>query len=981
MKSGSTLVDRYIIREAGCRTPYGDSYLAQDTGSGLPVAIQTVPQWVSAEGRWLLDLRRNFLLLRNLDHPHILKMHALEYDADRQIHFLVQEHAPGVTLLEYRLSRPGQTVALADALAICRQIADGLDHAHRSLLHRSIRPDNVILTPEGHVKLCRFDLLPSEARQQLRGAADWDCTQPDARVSCYMAPEQLTDPLSSSVASDLWGLAVLFYEMVSGRLPFDGAGPEQLARQIHAQALLPIPRLGKRRNRVLARAFARDPGQRFPSAMAFVEGLESPWSSRPVAGARYMLTVTLTLMLLVGGLAWSLLRPVPVAMPIPAPLDNPHPLSQPDADAEPLVTPDLKKSLLLQIESRPTAAAVVLDGKRLGVTPFTVGRVAPGAYHLWLEKSGFKPVDMELDLTQDTIVSMNLDPLAGSPATAESPKPTEGADNTPTSSLPATPPPAQEVMAATPSPINKPLEVQPVQELPNLPPMTKGALPAVAGEATALQEAPLPGETGVAGVMETTRGPGTPQPAASVPDPMRAEQLRSLLQGAEQDVQAGRLTLPKGKSAAEKYQAILRMEPSHPEAREGLVRLTNQLLAMAGEAIKAGHLTQPAGRNACEKLSSVLSIDPQHPEFGRYIEQLVARYLPLAKGEQHPQPIVTLLDRGVAARPEDPLIAAARKALSLPQPEQSSQSRSGNGAAAQHMLTLRAESGTADPASAMAERSLPERLALHGAATGPESPVTTLSQPDTTEQKSWREPITGLLFSWIEQGCFQMGSTQGDAEEAPIHPVCLSGFWIGRHEVTQGAWQRLMEEANPSQFQKGAEFPVDSVSWEMSQRFIQRLNARSGLRFRLPTEAEWEYSCRAGSQTPFHFGNSIHAGKANFNGERDFGDGPKGHYVGSTVAVASYPANRFGLFDMHGNVYEWVADVFRPGYYKESPPNNPLAAPAKTNGTERIQHILRGGAWYSTPHHLRCAARYRHDPERGAVDSGHGFRLLREAAP
>ena len=252
------------------------------------------------------------------------------------------------------------------------------------------------------------------------------------------------------------------------------------------------------------------------------------------------------------------------------------------------------------------------------------------------------------------------------------------------------------------------------------------------------------------------------------------------------------------------------------------------------------------------------------------------------------------------------------------------------------------------------------------------------AMPSQPNGPTWPDPVTGLEFVWIAQGCFQMGSAQGDGDEEPIHSVCLQGFWMGQHEVNQVAWQRVMDDvANPSRFQKGGDYPLDSIAWTVAQHFIQRLNARSRYRFRLPTEAEWEYGCRAGSQTPFQFGNAIHAGQANFNGEQDLGNGPQGRYVGSTLPVGSFAANRFGLFDMHGNVYEWVEDVYREKYYQESPRNNPLASPVAADKKGVIQRVLRGGAWYSSPHHLRCAARYGGDETQR--DHGRGFRLVREA--
>ncbi|MBF0400952.1 MAG: SUMF1/EgtB/PvdO family nonheme iron enzyme [Magnetococcales bacterium] len=1017
MKSGTTLAGRYIIREVGLRTVGGDFYLAQDVGSGLLVSVQTIPALVSTDGQWMADLRRNFLLLHTLDHPHIAKMHALEYDPELRLHFLVREHAFGVDLLEYRLSRPGQRVAIESAVAICRQIADALDHAHRSLLHRDIRPEHVILTPEGYVKLWNFDLIPAEARQALRMADPGAAALSTSKRGCYRAPEQGSGQLSLSPATDLWALAVLFYELVTGELPFKAAAPLP-----HDCTPPPVKRLGRRRNQVLARAFASNPSQRFPSATAFVEGLESVWWPRSVAEIRKTVTVTLLGVSLLTLLGWGVL-----VQRLPHKPDPPPPA--PEASRETMaLTPDLKKSLLLQIESRPTDATVVLDGKRLGSTPFTVGRVAPGAYHLWLEKPGYKPVDMEIDLTQDTIVSMNLDlsdpaeemePIVTEqkkqnsdgaqppPATASSgsgrslsavaadqpvvnePLAVQSAPEPAPSSSPSTATSASSPSAV--APVSSPSTVTPVLSPPNPTPVPKTAAElAVASlpmEVAVNGAAAVPAVGGREGVEAPSSGsepaalpsPSSPPVVASraTLDAAALARIEALLQEARSDIQSARLTLPRGRNAAEKYRAVLRADPENGAARQGLTQIANQLVVMANEGIKAGYLTQPSGRNACDKLLAALAVDPQHPEIGKSIGKMVARYLPLAKsGEKAPKALITLLDQAAVALPQDADIAAARKALSLPAepPTESVHSQGGDEVESRHFLSI------ADSSQSVMLQSQPLRLAAESArhplmlADGTAS-MTTISQPDQSDLKTWREPVTGMLFVWIEKGCFQMGSGQGDGDEVPVHRVCLDGFWMGRHEVTQGAWQQVMVEANPARFQKGLSYPLDSVSWEDAQRFIQRLNAKGGERFRLPTEAEWEYGCRAGSQSPFHFGNSIHAGKANFNGERNFGDGPKGHYVGSTLPVGSFPANHFGLFDMHGNLAEWVADPYRPDFYQTASQHNPVATAVAGEQKGPVRYGVRGGAWYSTPQALRCAARYW--GEANARDHGQGFRLLR----
>ncbi len=610
MESGTTLAGRYIIREVGPRSECGDFYLAQNMGSGLLVAMQTLPEWVSRDARWLADVRHRVSLLQTLDHPHIAKLHALEYDPGQHLHFLVREHVVGVCLRDYRLSRPGQRVAIGDAVAICHQIADALDYAHRSILHRHLRPENIILTPDGHVKLWNFDWLPDTApRPPCHSggtfpslgadppATDREGDSLGAGTLCYQAPEQCADPLSITPASDRWSLAVLFYELVAGRLPFESTATGAMQRAIGTREPAPIRGLGRRRNRALARALAKDPDHRFSSAHAFIEAMEGFWLPRSVAEIRRMAVVVLLGSLLLPLLFWAILLRV---LPTPIHLPVSHPEVASEEGGGP---PDPKTSPFLQIESRPTGAMVVLDGKRLGITPFTVGRVAAGAYHLGLEKAAFKPVEMEIDLTQDTTVSLNLEPVLPSEATGVAPRgavadagqavdPERGANGHPE----AEPAPAM-------APIIAPLAVHPVVvPLPIPAPLARDHLPPVGDGGEPVGEKPVAGET------------------ASAP-------------------QSG----------------------GHEEG----VRAANRLIVLANEAIKAGYLTQPPGRNACEKLQSALTLDPHHPGMGKSIGELVARYLLLVQSEQTPQPLLALLERAATVLPEDPDIMAARRALSV----------------------------------------------------------------------------------------------------------------------------------------------------------------------------------------------------------------------------------------------------------------------------------------------------------------------------
>ncbi len=184
------------------------------------------------------------------------------------------------------------------------------------------------------------------------------------------------------------------------------------------------------------------------------------------------------------------------------------------------------------------------------------------------------------------------------------------------------------------------------------------------------------------------------------------------------------------------------------------------------------------------------------------------------------------------------------------------------------------------------------------------------------------------------------------------------GFWIGATEVTQEQWIRILGR-NPSHFTAcGDRCPVENVSWNEIQTFLSRLNARSGGGFRLPTEAEWEYACRAGSPRPFAGEGHLSMSQANFDGR-------------ASVPVASYPPNAWGLYDMHGNVWEWCADWY--GAYDPAAVENPTGPPS---GEKRV---IRGGSFYFGADSCRCALRYTHRP----VDRGFslGFRVARDAPP
>ncbi len=249
-----------------------------------------------------------------------------------------------------------------------------------------------------------------------------------------------------------------------------------------------------------------------------------------------------------------------------------------------------------------------------------------------------------------------------------------------------------------------------------------------------------------------------------------------------------------------------------------------------------------------------------------------------------------------------------------------------------------------------------------------------------------RPPLPRLLNSvgmelvLIPAGVFLMGSPESEVErtpdESPQHPIRLSeAFYLGTCLVTQQQYQQVMKR-NPAHFKasNGGELthPIEHVSWDDALAFCERLSRRraeskAGRVYRLPTEAEWEYACRSGTTSVFFWGNTACSTQANFDGNSPYGDAPVGPDLQKTSPVGSYQPNAFGLFDMHGNVWEWCNDWYRERYYRKCARENPKG-PRSGYG-----RVLRGGSWNYRGGYTRSADRGRLPPSYR--DAHMGFRV------
>jgi formylglycine-generating enzyme required for sulfatase activity len=287
------------------------------------------------------------------------------------------------------------------------------------------------------------------------------------------------------------------------------------------------------------------------------------------------------------------------------------------------------------------------------------------------------------------------------------------------------------------------------------------------------------------------------------------------------------------------------------------------------------------------------------------------------------------------------------------------------------------------------------------------------------------ERLAGLELAMVRipAGSFVMGSPLKEPDrqdrEGPQYRVELGEFLLGRTPITQAQWREVAEWAPPAGESWGRELdpepsffqtrsnpkarygegrfallegepdsdqrPVEQVSWLDAMEFCERLSRRTGRTYTLPSEAQWEYACRAGRSTPFHFGATITPELANYNGTVTYGDGPKGAYRQQTTPVGMFPANPWGLQDMHGNVREWCLDQWH-GSYEGAPSDgsawvnttgeSPMVNRKEGRDTagEEEGRLLRGGSWLSVPRCCRSAYRARNQP--GSANNYVGFRVV-----
>ena len=463
-----------------------------------------------------------------------------------------------------------------------------------------------------------------------------------------------------------------------------------------------------------------------------------------------------------------------------------------------------------------------------------------------------------------------------------------------------------------------------------------------------MEETPLPESETVStkSVELDVESPATePAKAASTEN----DEVTRLLAAAEADLKARRLTSPAGNNAWGRYQRVLEIDPTNPEAVQGMDRVIESYTELFGIAVGQEDFEQ-----ADSYLGRIRDLHPDSPVLMTGKQQLEdakqARAERLAEQERQRQ-----------------AEEAARQAEL--ERQRIAQEIKGHWEAFEAALSAEDMDETTAILAQIRELN-PEEPGLSAGEQRLETAQVELERKRQEAEAKLRQ-YAGEMVS-VPSGTFRMGdlSGEGDEDARPVHSVTVPAFWMGKHEVTFTQWDVCVADGGCDGYTPDDEGwgrgnrPVINLSWDDVQGFINWLNSKTGGNFRLPTEAEWEYAARAGSTTLYNWGNSIGHNRANCDGCGSRWDNDR------TAPVGSFSANAWGLHDMHGNVWEWIHDCWNDSYV-----GVPSDGRAWVSG-DCSRRVLRGGSWYVYPERLHSASRTSNT--RLSRNAYRGFRLAQD---
>jgi formylglycine-generating enzyme required for sulfatase activity/serine/threonine protein kinase len=1001
---GFKVLDRCVlyakVGEGGMGAVYRGRHVDLDIEVGVKCML---PALAASDASFVLRFQREAHLAARVSHQNLVRVFDVK-DA-HGVHYMVMEYVRGETAHERVLRKNngllGRGLAAGEAVAIVLGAARGLAEAHgQGIVHRDIKPENVLVSAEGRVKLADLGL------GRARDGGGEKSSQPGgeggsmaslSRIAMgtprYMPPEQWEGLGKVGPPGDVWALGATLYFMLAGANAFAEETPFRLGVRITNED---FPDIRGRRSdlpqpltELLQKCTQRRPEHRYPDAAALVEALEDVARREGFRGslADPAAGTTTSRCALVSPPPADLLAKVRLRRREGEPSTEPGREEERDptqpVPPEPAVgTPDSPRT------RRPRAVVVVLVFALLGAVGLSLHHMSFSPSQIGSENGTVvSPPDTPLlaagrvkiqrpetldDGVKDLEEALRLDGASaeaklllarGLEAQAErslkDPKKFGDALRRSRRALDLEPSDASiqdlhrrasdaarkdvdsglsidshaegKVLAASTVEVRGRLSYEGDYEKVEVTAGGKRVQPVAGGirwTLSALNDGPQSVEVTVRleGEVEVSEQRGitvdTTKPKLEVVEPKADAWVKpdAEVRGTVEDA-TDVTVLVDGEEAA-----------VDPAAASSAPQTWKRVLSASGDgertfAVKA----RDAAGNESETVSLRLRVDGTKPELivldpaeGAVVEP---GRLPV-RGTARDAAVTVVTVNDSAAVP----VNGGAWALELEVREGAlplrveAADRAGNTSAVTRAVTVRRKSR---------ERQIPGFTFLARNQQG---------------YPEYRHDKTGRVFVLLPGGKFRMGSPETEAsrgtDEGPVHEVELSPFLIAKHELTQAVWEKVMG-ANPSSFKGGKDLPVETVSWDDCKSFCDK----TGLGF--PTEAQWEYACRAGTQTPFSFGGTITTDQVNYDGNFPYGNSPKGTYRQKTVPVGSLPANAFGLHEMHGNVWEWCFDVYDGEFYKK--PEATKKDPRCEAGS--VYRVLRGGSWVCLAWYCRTAYR------------------------
>ncbi len=909
---GIVVAERYDVKREIGRGGMGIVYLAHDNYMDRDVALKIIPQELSMDPKAIADLKRETSLALELTHEFIVRLYNL--DTWRNLTFVTMEYVPGGTL-SHLMVKNGGRLSLDQALPLLHQIAQGLDYTHRKsppVMHLDIKPLNILISKEGQAKIADYGLA-----RVLRDLATRISAWEAAGTLAYMAPEQIRGK-GIGPWSDIYALAAVAYELLSGHPPFHTG---DLRWQIMHEEVEEIEFIPKKINAALLFGLNKKPEHRPASAEEFVAVLAG---EKPIPKKEEAKTGREERQAKPGG---------------------------PEAMSQPLKAGKTDR--------------IVLRKWGLGWVGFFLIVLAGVAGWFYLQKP---TVRQKIVATESK----------GGPAMI--PKPVEEKPPMVTPQPEPIPEPVAKKIEAPPAPMPAPAAQPPAAEPTGVLPIQsdpEGAIVYVDGAVKGTT--PLTLEALKAGKYEIkiTKDGFGPWIEQITYAPDNGQKLTASLPSLQGELEItstpeGALVFIDGKEVGQTPLVVKELEIGKKRIAieaEGYEKWVRQIKVARDEVTKIkAELMESMGD------LRVVS-DPAKAEV--YLAGERKGLTPILLKKQKIGPVMLELRKDCFQTEIKEVVVEANRAVEARFKLTSNcASLVVNSQPPGAKWYMDGEYRGVTPANVagvvpgehtikmVLDKHKEQMITVNLKNGGRETVLARLESEIADSGSQLRDPVTGMEFVSIPKGCFNMGSDAADPErnvdEGPLHEVCVEGFLLGRFEVTQGQWQKVMQ-SNPATLKTGDNYPVVNVSWNDIQAFVKKLNeANSGKYvFRLPTEAEWEYACRSGGKAERYAGGNTADGPAwhEGNSERSF------HPVGKKTA------NGLGLHDMSGNVFEWVEDVYASDAYSQLQKDNPVK---REGGKYRV---CRGGSWLMKSGESRTTNRSYYYPDSRNYNLG--FRLVR----